>query len=177
MGLTRPGALRGLRLPGSRRGGEVAGSVSLARFLVPTLFSRSWGPPGALITLGRCYRPGAPSCPAAGWLHAGGWQPASFDKLIRPNLSPAARHRPPPQISLLPRSCSTPSPADHRNPGLCLAPAGAPGRLDASPLPRPAGKSWVSGAELHAQHPSRCSQAGGPTLGLPPLPPRRRQGL
>lgn len=67
-----------------------------------------------LITLGRPYRPGSilPPKPAS-LLRADGWQPAPFDKLIRPNLSTAAQHSP---CLRFPSSC-LPAAPHHWSPG------------------------------------------------------------
>lgn len=96
---------------------------------------------------------------AAGPLLAGGWQPAAFDKLIRPNLSTAAQHRPLPQISRLPCSCSPPLPPPTiRTPGSAwLRPGPDGGRM-------PALHQGLGWEELGVQGRAACP---APTLLLP----------
>lgn len=147
--------------------GEVAGSLSLSLSCSPSPALWATRP---LITLGRRYRLGSGLLPKpAGLLHADGWQPAPFDKLIRPNLSMAAQPMTLPQICLLLPSCSPPTPKP----------------LELWALP---GSSWTPGSwkrgalhqgpgqEVRVRHPSRCSQTGAPLQGSPPHWPRRRRG-
>lgn len=110
---------------------------------------------------------------AAGPLLAGGWQPAAFDKLIRPNLSTAAQHRPLPQISRLPCSCSPPLPPPTiRTPGSAWLRPGPDGGWTPALHQAGGGRAGCPGESCTpSTHPA------APKPETPPHLPRRRQRL
>lgn len=112
---------------------------------------------------------------AAGPLLAGGWQPAAFDKLIRPNLSTAAQHRPLPQISRLPCSCSLPLPHPCQPSEPRALPGSGRGPMAAGR--QPSTKAGVGRAGCPGESCTPSTHPAAPKLETPPHLPRRRQRL